>query len=51
MEKSWKDSVLKKISPSAGERAEFKKSTNRLLGKIKVKDAKAVLGGSGAKET
>jgi len=51
MEKSWKNSVLKKISPSAGERAEFDKRTNSILGKIKVKNAKAMLGGSGAKGT
>lgn len=43
--------VLKKVKPSKEEEREVKKITKEVLNKIKIKDAKPVLGGSGAKET
>lgn len=43
--------VLKKIKPSKEEERTVKKIIKEVLGKIKIKDTKSVLGGSGAKET
>ncbi|MBU4501743.1 MAG: CCA tRNA nucleotidyltransferase [Nanoarchaeota archaeon] len=43
--------VLKKIKPSKEEEKEVKKIVKDILNKIKIKDAKPVLGGSGAKGT
>ncbi len=45
------ESVLKKIKPNKEEQHRFKSITNEFLKKIKIKDAKAILGGSGAKGT
>ena len=43
--------VLKKIKPNKEEQAKFKQSSDSFLEKIKIKDAQAILGGSGAKDT
>lgn len=43
--------VLKQIKPSKKEEQQIKELVQQILKKIKIKDAKAVLGGSGAKGT
>ncbi|MBM3200270.1 CCA tRNA nucleotidyltransferase [Candidatus Woesearchaeota archaeon] len=43
--------VLAKIKPSEKEEQEVKRIANKILGRIKIKDAKPVLGGSGEKGT
>lgn len=43
--------VLDRIKPSSDERKRVEKLAKEIIQKIKVKDAKAVLGGSGAKDT
>jgi len=50
MQKLLKE-VLKKIKPSKEEEKEVKRITKEILSKIKIKHAKPILGGSGAKET
>ena len=45
------EEILSKIKPSAKEKQNFNRTTKEFLSKLKVKDAKAILGGSGAKGT
>ena len=43
--------ILEKIKPSKEEQKKVKSLINQIIKKIKIKDAIAVLGGSGAKNT
>jgi len=43
--------ILDKIKPSKEETNQIKKLSNEIISKIKIKDAKVILGGSGAKDT